>query len=119
MSCFIYAKTCDPPIDFWKYYTNTTNNNDVVECSIDDISCRVINEKIGNGFFIDIDEKIYVVACFHNIGHNNVKVTSSYVDKEKNTLVTFNLTPKYIIEEFDIVILETEKNFKLLLNKHQ
>ena len=111
MSCFIYAKTCDPPIDFWRYYTNTTNSNDVIECSIDDISCGIISEKVGNGFFLNIGGKIYVVTCFHAIGHNNVKVTSSYFDKEKNALITINLTLKYVIEEFDIAIFETEKNF--------
>lgn len=113
MSCFIYAKTCDPPIDFWRYYTNTTNSNDVTECSIDDISCKIVSEKVGNGFFLNISGKIYVVACFHTIGHNNMKVTSSYFDKDKNNLVTLDLTLKYIIEEFDIAIFETEKKINL------
>lgn len=106
MTCFVYAETYDPPINFWSYYKEDENINDVVECSINDIEYKTTSKRCGNGFFVNINDKVYVITCSHIIGLNNVRIFS-YNSNNKNGVIT-NLKVHKIINDFDIAILEVE-----------
>jgi hypothetical protein len=123
MSCFIYVKTYDPPDDYWRHYAlntekNHRNSDEVIECSMNDIENKKIHRKVGNGFFVKIDNKLCVVTCFHIIGSNNMEIYAIFFDKKTNRQIIINLTLIKTIEEFDIAILDINASTDLSENQN-
>jgi maleate cis-trans isomerase len=105
MSCYIYSDTNDLPIDFWNYINFSDNDNEFKLCSLDDINIGTTNQRVGNGFIINIYNKIYIITCFHIIGKNNMKNKMYFYDSHQN-IHHQNIKIVNIIEEFDIAIME-------------
>jgi hypothetical protein len=99
MSCFVYSQSNDIPVDFWNYVEFKNKNNNV-EYDLNNYNCNVHEYKSGNVYFVNFNNQIYVITCFHIIGINNVKICCVY-----NSIVS-KLEVFKTIEEFDIAILK-------------
>jgi hypothetical protein len=112
MSCFILSESNDIPIDFWNYI-NLPDKPDTLEyLSLDDAIITKIVKGEGNGFFVEINNNVFVITCFHIIKNNNVKNTIYYYDDD-NILHEQNAKMKIGLENLDIAVLEIKEPEKI------
>jgi hypothetical protein len=104
MSLLIFSESNDPPTDFWRYCDKLLGNDQVIECSVSDIEYNFTTKRKGNGFFVNILGKVYIVTCSHIISQNNAKTISYYNVGEK--WIFSDLRVLKLVEEFDIGVLE-------------
>jgi hypothetical protein len=107
MACFVYSEAKDIPIDFWNYMNFSETPGIFEYLSFNDTDLNIKNKRVGNGFFVKINDNIFVITCFHIIQENNVKSVIYYYD-DNNRLKNQDAKIKIIIEEFDIALLEIE-----------
>ncbi len=70
-------------------------------------TCQRTITSIGFGFFLEINDKIYVITCAHVIGVHTINIKAIVYDKNKIP-VEFCLKKFNIIPEYDIAILKLE-----------
>lgn len=97
MSCCIYSESEDVPIDFWNYI-------DYDEQKIR----KKMKKRFGNGFFVKIENVVYIVSCFHIIERNNMKNIVYYNYEGKKNV--FEAKQILYMEEYDISILIPKYN---------
>jgi hypothetical protein len=107
MSCFVYSESKDIPTDFWNYINVTNEPGKYSHLSLNDTKFNKITKRKGKGFFAKINDKIFVITCFHIIEQNNVKCAIYFYDKDKNIKYK-NAKIHLLIENFDIAVLELE-----------
>lgn len=107
MTCLIYSEAKDIPIDFWNYLNISSKPGKFNYMSLDNAKINKVNKRNGEGFFVKIDGNIFVITCFHIIEKNNVKCKIYYYDKN-NILQYQNAKIKFMLDEFDIAVLEPE-----------
>jgi hypothetical protein len=107
MACFVYSESNDIPIDFWNYINISDEPGKYQYLSLNDAKFNKITKRKGQGFFTKIQNKIFVVTCFHIVEQNNMKCIIYFYDKNKN--IKFKNAKVHIsIENFDIAVLELE-----------
>lgn len=104
MSCFLSSCSQNLPVDFWNHisidYTHDTNL-----CISKNFN--YIENNVGHGLMININEMIFIITCHHIIGDNNINNIIYFLDAN-STLAHQNATLVMQLKELDIAILKPE-----------
>jgi hypothetical protein len=100
--CIIYSESKNVPENYLKLFSSGSH---LEYFDIDKLSPETIIRK-GIGVFCNLNEKNYIITCFHIIGNNNIKVNAIYFDIKTEKIVIIPLKIKNLIPELDIAVLE-------------
>lgn len=112
MTCQIFVTTFDVRADFWQCHDLYEKEHDVIEKSLTDITnCDAIL-KMGHGFYVMMNKKLFIVSCFHIIGKNNMKMYALHLDKKTGARIKLELKIAKQFPEFDLIVYEFDKTIE-------
>lgn len=114
MSCFILSETDNYiPVDFWNNIkVEKTDATNIEISNTNDIQTHIKNKKIGNGFFVNINNNFYIISCYHIINNNDManNIFTCYYYDDNDRLQKMGLKVEMHFEELDIIVFKTNKN---------
>ncbi|ATZ80681.1 trypsin-like peptidase [Bodo saltans virus] len=104
MSCFVFSEGYIYDIAFWNNIHE--NERNLSENNINDIAKKEFCKNTGNGSIIKINDKIYVLTCYHILLDSD-KIYVNIVDRNDLSIpIKFKMKIVFCVEFLDLALLE-------------